>query len=80
MTQAVLDLEPGVIRDDAQLAAELRRRTGRDLFAGLVLRADRQAAARIAIVMNRLEAEFGADYERVYGEPIPQRRRLEKTA
>lgn len=80
MTQAALNLEPGVIRDDAQLAAALRRKTGRDLFAGVEDRGARQAAARIAIVMNRLEAEFGADYERVYGEPLPKRQRLEKSA
>lgn len=59
------------------LAAAIHAKTGRDLFAGVTEPADRQAAARIAIVMNKLEAEFGETYQRIYGEPIPERRRLD---
>jgi hypothetical protein len=51
-------------------------RTGRDIFAGVTEPKDRQAAARIAIVINKLEAEFGAYYQRIYGEPLPERRRI----
>lgn len=60
------------------LAKALRERTGRDLFEGRTTPADRQAAARIAIIMNRLEAEFGAAYQRIYGEPLPERQILTK--
>ena len=58
------------------LAQALRAKTGRDLFAGLTDKADRQAAARISIIMNRLESEFGAAYLKVYGEPLPERQRI----
>jgi len=61
------------------LAKALRERTGRDLFEGRTTPADRQAAARIAIIMNRLEAEFGAAYQRIYGEPLPERRPVTTT-
>lgn len=72
----------GFIRLDGEigLATALHARTGRDLFAGVTARADRQAAARIAIVMNKLESEFGADYQRIYGEPLPERRRIKPVA
>lgn len=60
------------------LATALHAKTGRDLFKGVTEPADRQAAARIAIVMNRLEGEFGATYESIYGEPLPEKRRLEQ--
>lgn len=68
------------IKLDAEidLARAIHARTGRDLFAGVTGKADRQAAARIAIVMNRLEDEFGATYQRIYGEPIPERQRIEQ--
>lgn len=58
------------------LANEIFAKTGRDLFVGLTTPQDRQAAARIAIVMNRLESEFGAAYQSVYGEPLPERARV----
>lgn len=68
------------IKLDAEidLATAIHAKTGRDLFAGVTGREDRQAAARIAIVINRLESEFGATYQRIYGEPIPERKRLDK--
>lgn len=68
------------IKLDAEidLAQAIHAKTGRDLFAGVTGREDRQAAARIAIVINRLESEFGQAYERIYGEPLPERKRLEK--
>lgn len=59
------------------LAQALLARTGRDLFAGITNPDDRKAAARIAIIMNRLQGEFGARYESIYGEPLPQVRRLD---
>jgi hypothetical protein len=58
------------------LANALFAKTGRDLFKGLTTTADRKAAARIAIVMNRLEAEFGSAYQALYGEPLPVRARI----
>jgi hypothetical protein len=61
------------------LANGIFAKTGRDLFAGLTTPQDRKAAARIAIVMNRLESEFGAAYQSIYGEPLPQVRALEPT-
>jgi hypothetical protein len=54
-------------------------RTGRDIFSGVTAAEDRKAAARIAIVINKLHAEFGADYQRIYGEPLPERRRFSET-
>jgi hypothetical protein len=62
--------------DEAGLARAIHAKTGRDLFAGVTDAKDRQAAARIAIVMNRLEGEFGDAYARIYGEPIPLRKRI----
>ena len=58
------------------LAEALLAKTGKDLFKGLTHPADRQAAARISIIMNRLEAEFGPAYLKVYGEQLPQRQRI----
>lgn len=58
------------------LADSLFAKTGRDLFKGVTEPADRKAAARIAIVMNDLEAEFGGAYEKIYGEPLPEKRRI----
>lgn len=68
------------IKLDAEidLAQAIHAKTGRDLFAGVTGREDRQAAARIAIAINKLEGEFGQAYERIYGEPLPERKRLEK--
>lgn len=65
---------------ELDLASALYAKTGRDLFAGVTEPADRQAAARIAIVMNKLEGEFGPLYARVYGEPLPERQRMETPA
>lgn len=67
------------IKLDAEidLATAIHAKTGRDLFDGITDRADRQAAARIAILMNRLEAEFGQAYQRIYGEPLPERKPIE---
>jgi hypothetical protein len=61
------------------LARAIHAKTGRDLFAGVTDAKDRQAAARIAIVMNRLEGEFGDAYARIYGETLPERQRLATT-
>jgi len=61
---------------EIELARAIHEKTGRDLFAGVTDAKDRQAAARIAIVINRLESEFGATYQRIYGEPIPERVRI----
>jgi hypothetical protein len=63
---------------EIDLATALHAKTGRDLFAGVTGREDRQAAARIAIVMNRLEGEFGEAYQRIYGEAIPGRVRIKQ--
>jgi hypothetical protein len=51
-------------------------KTGRDIFAGVTEPKERQAAARIAILINKLDAEFAGDYQRIYGEPLPERRRI----
>lgn len=68
------------IKLDAEidLARAIHAKTGRDLFAGVTDRKDRQAAARIAIVINRLEGEFGETYQRIYGEPLPERVRIKQ--
>lgn len=63
---------------EIDLAQAIHAKTGRDLFAGVTDRVDRQAAARIAIVINRLEAEFGEAYQRIYGEAIPARVRIKQ--
>lgn len=64
------------LEDELGLARALLDKTGRDLFKGITNPADRQAAARIAIIVNRLETEFGATYQRIYGEALPERVRL----
>ena len=62
--------------DEMDLAKAIFAKTGRDLFAGVTEPKDRQAAARIAIVMNRLQSEFGAAYKSVYGEELPPVQRI----
>lgn len=74
MSQAAFNFRQ--LQSEIGLAAALHAKTGRDLFAGLTNPKDRQAAARIAIVMNRLEAEFGGAYQSVYGEALPERHRI----
>ena len=76
MTQSQNAFAFNRLDDEIGLAVAIHAKTGRDLFAGVTDPKDRQAAARIAIVMNRLEAQFGEAYARIYGEPLPERTRI----
>lgn len=62
--------------DEIGLASALQASCGRDVFAGISSFDERKAIARIAIVMNHLEAEYGAAFARIYGEAIPVRVRI----
>lgn len=66
------------LTSEIELAKALHARTGRDLFAGLTNREDRKAAARIQIIVNHLQSDFAAAFQDVYGEALPEVKRLEK--
>lgn len=76
MSQYAIDFRR--LDDETELAKAIFAKTGRDLFAGVTEPSDRQAAARIAIVMNGLQSEFGAAYKRVYGEELPPVQRISR--
>lgn len=78
MSQLTFALPARALDDEHRLAAAIAARTGRDLTAGLTDRAERAAALRIAIVMNKLQGEFGADYAAIYGEALPPVQRLNR--
>lgn len=74
MSQSAINFDR--LDTEAGLGAALSATIGRDLFKGLTDPTERQAAARIVIIMRRLEADYGRAYEAIYGEPLPVRRRL----
>lgn len=76
MSQTQRALNFNRLDDEIGLARAIHAKTGRDLFKGQTNPVDRQAAARIAIIVNKLEREFGAAYARIYGEALPERVRI----
>lgn len=78
MNQLAFPLAPKDLDDEQRLAAAIAARTGRDLSAGLIDRGERAAALRIAIVINKLQGEFGRDFEAIYGEALPPVQRLDE--